>query len=129
MISSSNNSGVNFGSGFNRPDRVCNGALSNHTVQKFFDTSCFVNPATGELGNSNRTPLYGPGFVNTDFSAIKHFRIRERTGLEFRGEFFNLFNHPQFYLPGQDVASSNFGRITQTVNNPRLIQFALKLDF
>jgi hypothetical protein len=129
MITSSNNSGVSFGSGFNRPDRVCNGALSNRTVQKFFDTSCFVNPATGELGNSNRTPLYGPGFVNTDFSAIKHFRIREGTDLEFRAEFFNLFNHAQFYLPGQDVASSNFGQITQTVNNPRLIQFALKLGF
>jgi hypothetical protein len=49
--------------------------------------------------------------------------------MEFRAEFFNLFNHPQFYLPGQDVDSSNFGQITETVNNPRLIQFALKLRF
>ncbi len=57
-------------------------------------------------------------------------------GLQFRAEFFNLFNHPQFYLGGsggsgeQDInASSTFGVVNNTVNNPRLIQFALKLRF
>ena len=49
--------------------------------------------------------------------------------VEFRAEFFNLFNHPQFYLPGSDDRLSGFGAITQTVNNPRLVQFALKLRF
>ena len=50
--------------------------------------------------------------------------------MDFRAEFFNLFNHPQFGLPGADTDSStNFGVITSTVNNPRLIQFALKLRF
>jgi hypothetical protein len=98
-------------------------------VTEFFNTSCFVAPAAGELGNANRTPLYGPGFVNTDFSAIKHFKVHESTDLEFRAEFFNLFNHPQFFQPGQDLASSDFGQILRTVNNPRLIQFGLKLTF
>jgi hypothetical protein len=129
IVTSNNVSGVNFGSSTNRPDQVCNGRLSNHTVTEFFNTSCFVAPAAGELGNANRTPLYGPGFVNTDFSAIKHFKLHERTDLEFRAEFFNLFNHPQFFQPGQDFASSDFGIIQRTVNNPRLIQFALKLTF
>ncbi|PYV97999.1 MAG: hypothetical protein DMG86_17295 [Acidobacteria bacterium] len=129
LVTSNNGSGVNFGSSTNRPDQVCNGRLSNHTIARFFDTNCFQAPAAGELGNANRTPLYGPGFVNTDFSAIKHFRIRENTDLEFRAEFFNLFNHPQFYQPGQDLASSDFGQILRTVNNPRLIQFGLKLAF
>jgi hypothetical protein len=49
--------------------------------------------------------------------------------LDFRAEFFNLFNHPQFFQPGSNVDSSDFGQITATVNNPRLIQFALKLSF
>jgi hypothetical protein len=131
MTASTNNSGVSFASNSNRPDQVCNGQLSHHTIQKFFDTSCFQDAAQGELGNSNRTPLYGPDFVNTDLSLVKRFPIpfRESTDLEFRSEFFNLFNHAQFYLPGSDVDSPNFGRITETVNNPRLIQFALKLRF
>jgi hypothetical protein len=130
LISSTNGSGVSFSSNANRPNQICNGKLDNPTVQHFFDTSCFIDPPTGELGNASRTPLYGPGFVNTDFSAIKHFQLpREGTDLEFRAEFFNLFNHAQFFTPGQDVDSSDFGVITQTVNNPRLIQFALKLRF
>jgi hypothetical protein len=55
-------------------------------------------------------------------------------GLNFRAEFFNLFNHPQFALPVQsigyaDINAANFGSISSTVNNPRLVQFALKLTF
>ncbi len=134
IVTSNNNSGVNFTNNttnFVRPNQVCNGRLSSHTVQKFFDTSCFVNPPNGELGSANRAPLYGPGFVNTDFSVNKRFQlpIREGADVEFRAEFFNLFNHPQFFVPVADKAASNFGTITETVNNPRLIQFALKLRF
>lgn len=112
------------------PDRI-------HTNAAWFNPCAFADPPTGELGTASRAPIYGPGFVNTDFSAIKHFRLTEATDLEFRAEFFNLFNHPQLYLPGnpsinnlQDVDSpSTFGTVTQIVNNPRLIQFALKLRF
>lgn len=131
MVSSSNGSGVSFASSVNRPNQVCSGHLSNPGIGEWFNTQCFVDPPSGELGNSNRTPLYGPGFVNTDFSTIKHFRLPFREGmqLDFRAEFFNVFNHPQFFQPGQDVDSSNFGRITATVNNPRLVQFALKFTF
>jgi len=135
ITASNNTSGVNFsnnGTNVTRPNQICNGRLSNWTVQKYFDTSCFVDAPAGQLGNANRAPLYGPGFVNTDFSVFKHFPLgfRESTNLEFRAEFFNLFNHPQFFTPGNDVDSpSTFGVISETVNNPRLIQFALKLTF
>jgi hypothetical protein len=132
IVTSNNSSGVNFTNNttnYNRPNQVCDPHLDNSTVNRFFDTSCFVDPPAGELGTANRTPLYGPGFVNTDFSVNKHFRVTERANLEFRAEFFNLFNHPQFYLPVADRTASNFGAITQTVNNPRLVQFALKLVF
>jgi hypothetical protein len=141
VVASTNNSGVGFlnnGASLNRPNRVCNGQLSNWTLNRYFDTSCFVDAPAGELGNSSRTPLSGPGFTNTDFSLIKNFVLPFREGmqLQFRTEFFNIFNHPQFYQPinassGQyaDLDSAGFGVISSTVNNPRLIQFGLKLTF
>ena len=73
-----------------------------------------------------------PDFVNTDFSAIKHFILPYREGmrLDFRAEFFNVFNHAQFGQPGADISTgSTFGVINSTVNNPRVMQFALKLEF
>ena len=129
MVASTNISGVL--NGLNRPDQLCSGQLGHPSLEVWFNTKCFVDPLPGELGNSRRTALYGPGFVNTDFSAVKRFPLRFREGaqLDFRAEFFNLFNHAQFFQPGQDVDSFGFGKITATVNNPRLIQFALKLGF
>ncbi len=107
-----------------------------HTIQFWFNPCAFAPAPAGELGDANRAPVTGPDFVNTDFSLIKQFRVTERVGLNFRSEFFNLFNHPQFFLPGsplttmQDInAPSSFAKITGTVNNQRLLQFALKLTF
>jgi Carboxypeptidase regulatory-like domain len=92
---------------------------------------CAFAPATpGELGNASRVPVFGPDFVNTDFSVIKQFKLPwENMGLNFRTEFFNLFNHAQFGQPGSNVSAGGFGAVSSTVNNPRLIQFALKLTF
>ena len=141
LIAGSNGSGVNFennGNSVNRPNQICNPKLSNPTISEWFNTACFVDPPNGELGNASRTPVSGPDFVNTDFSAIKHFLMPFREGmrLDFRAEFFNLFNHPQFGTPGSSVCSAcpqldtaGFGAINTTVNNPRLIQLALKLAF
>ena len=119
-----------------RPNQVCNPVLSHPTISNWFNTSCFAQPAPGELGNANRTPLSGPGFVNTDFSLIKHFALpREGMRLDLRAEFFNLFNHPQFGAPGGNGTGADFNSpatfnvINYTVNNPRLIQFGLKLAF
>jgi hypothetical protein len=109
-----------------------------HTLQHWFNPCAFAPAPLGELGTAARAPVYGPRFVNSDFSVIKDFPLsfREGMGLQFRAEFFNLFNHPQFFLPGignsgqQDINSPlSFGVISNTVNNPRLIQFALKLNF
>jgi hypothetical protein len=118
-----------------RPNQVCNPVLSNPTISEWFNPACFTQPADGELGNANRTPLSGPRFVNTDFSLIKHFVPKEGMLVDFRAEFFNLLNHPQFGAPGgnnygADFASlSTFAVINYTVNNPRLVQLALKLTF
>jgi carboxypeptidase family protein len=109
-----------------------------HTIQNWFNPCAFAQAPAGELGTAARAPVYGPRFVNTDFSIIKDFPLsfREGMSMQFRAEFFNLFNHPQFYLAGgagngeQDInAQSTFGVITNTLNNARLIQFALKLRF
>ncbi len=134
IFDSRNNSGVSFNTGgnnFNRPDQTCDPVSSSPTLKSWFNTSCFKVAPDGQLGNANRAPLDGPRFINTDFSAIKHFALpfREGLGLDFRAEFFNIFNHAQFGQPDPDVRSGNFGRIISTVNDARLIQFALKLNF
>jgi len=138
VIDSNNASGVNFinanGAALIRPNQTCNPVLSNPTLSAWFNASCFSQPAAGQIGNANRTPLSGPDFVNTDFSIIKHFVPREGWRVDFRTEFFNLFNHPQFGAPGgngsgADFNSPTFAVVNYTVNNPRLVQFGLKLAF
>jgi len=137
LIDSNNTSGVSFNTGgngnsFERPDQVagCN-PYANKTKTQYINQACFVAPAPGKLGSANRVPVYGPDFVNTDFSLIKQFKLPwENMGLNFRAEFFNLFNHAQFGQPINDInAPSGFGAVNSTVNNPRLVQFGLKLTF
>jgi hypothetical protein len=137
LIDSNNQSGVFFqnggnGNNFNRPDRIagCNVYAASHSANQWINSACFVAPAKGELGNANRVPVNGPNFVNSDFSVIKQFALpREGMGLNFRAEFFNLFNHAQFGLPVNDVSAPGFGSVNSTVNNPRVVQFGLKLTF
>ena len=85
------------------------------------------------FGNSGIGILTGPGQFNFDASLVKNTRvggIHEDATLQFRAEFFNIFNHPQFQNPvSTDLSQANFGWITGTSVNPRLIQFALKYVF
>jgi hypothetical protein len=153
VVDSSEGSGVDFsynGNNFSRPNQVGDpnkggneGGQTGcptqvHTIQFWFNPCAFAFAPAGELGTGVRAPVYGPRFVNTDFSLIKDIPLsfREGMNLQFRAEFFNLFNHPQYYLAGaagtgeMDINStSSFGVINNTVNNPRLIQFALKFKF
>jgi hypothetical protein len=136
LIDSNNQSGTYFqnggnGNNWNRPDRAagCYAATANHTKLQQINPSCFVAPPVGQLGNAGRVPVVGPDYVNTDFSVIKQFALPREMGLNFRAEFFNLFNHAQFGLPVNDVSASGFGSVNSTVNNPRLVQLALKLTF
>ncbi|MBV8436386.1 MAG: carboxypeptidase regulatory-like domain-containing protein [Silvibacterium sp.] len=148
LIYSNNQSGSFFqnggnGNNWNRPSRAvgCDVYAANHGQHQYINPSCFVAPPIGQLGNASRVPVTGPGFVNTDFSVIKQFPLPREMSLNFRAEFFNLFNHAQFGLPANDLAlatlnadgsiksSNGFGAVNSTVNNPRLVQFALKLTF
>ena len=84
----------------------------------------------GTFGNSGRGILRGPGFFNTDLGILKSTRITERVNLQFRTEFFNVFNHANFRLPTSNISSAQRGRITAVVDdNQRIIQFGLKLLF
>lgn len=133
VVDSANNSGVNFqnnGNSLNRPNQTCSNPQSGPgTLAEFFNVSCFQAAPANELGNASRTPVSGPDFVNTDLSIIKHFPVKESLRIDFRAEFFNLFNHAQFGTPVADIEAANFGAITSTVNNPRVIQFAIKAAF
>jgi hypothetical protein len=86
----------------------------------------------GRFGNLGRNTLHGPGINNWDISVFKSTNLSERHKLEFRGEFFNAFNHTQFtILPGDstnDISSRNFGKI-QSTYDPRIIQFGLRYIF
>ncbi len=86
------------------------------------------------FGNEARVDpsLRSDGLKNFDFALFKKTTIAEKVGIEFRTEFFNLFNHPQFGFPGTNFVAGNsngFGVVSSQLNNPRLIQFALKLAF
>jgi Carboxypeptidase regulatory-like domain len=153
FVVSQNSSGVNFqwnGSSLNRPNMVgdpnkagpvaanptCVAPSQIHTTSAWFNPCAFMDAPPGQLGNAPRAPVYGPRFVNTDLSLIKHFPIRESVRLDFRAEFFNLLNHPQYFLPGDSGSSGmqnsdtpSFAKITGVVKDPRVVQFALKLNF
>jgi hypothetical protein len=108
-------------------------------VKEWYNTACFAAPPNGELGNLGRNTLLGPKFWDLDFAVMKNTRINERLTLQLRVEAFNIFNHPDFDLPnanlftlaanGGALANPVAGQITDTVNAPRQIQFALKFLF
>jgi hypothetical protein len=105
----------------------------------YFNASCFTTPpvigadgiGTG-FGDSGTGIVVGPGQANLDFAASKTFAFNwpvERSGLQFRAEFYNALNHPQFANPDTNFSSSTFGVISSTAVNPRIVQLALRFTF
>ncbi len=85
--------------------------------------------AAHALWNTGPQQLRGPGQANLDFAVQKRFKLWESVGLNFRTEFFNIFNQPNFSNPNGSLDSSTFGVISSTNANARIIQFGLKLTF
>jgi carboxypeptidase family protein len=123
----------------NRPNRVCDGQLSNPTIDKWFDTSCFVPTAdvTGTYGDAGRGIIRGPGSFNIDASLIKNTRIGRYT-TEVRIEAFNVLNHPQFGNPNTSIGNSAVGTISSMLSSPscslcgtveRQVQIGVKVRF
>ncbi len=86
-------------------------------------------PAAFTYGNAGRNILTGPGRVNWDWSLFKTFSFTERYKLQFRSEFFNLFNTPQFGLPNATIGTPAAGSITSLSGNNRQVQLALRFSF
>ena len=90
---------------------------------------CYDPSLLGTLGNAKRTICCGPHLSNTDFAILKTITLSEKRHVDFRAEFFNIFNHTQFFNPdGNTSDGSQFGQVTQA-RDPRLMQFALKFFF
>ncbi len=95
---------------------------------QWFSTDQFSPEELGVIGTSSRQFFHGPGLNNWDFSLHKTTRIKERMAVEFRAEFFNIFNHAQFNNPAGNFAATDFGQVT-SARDPRIGQLALKLNF
>ncbi len=131
-------SALGLGIGTLRPNIVygCNQNESGSPEQRlneWFNTACFTAPPAYGFGSEPRVDphLRQDGVNNWNFAAFKRtsFGPSERMYIEFRAEFFNLFNRPQFGPPGNAFGSPTFGVVNSTVGNPRLIQFGLKFAF
>ncbi len=121
------------GIGNDNADLVGNPSLSpdrarREVIARYFNTDAFAQARLGTFGNAGRNIMQGPGTFQVDFSAMKNFKVRERTSVQFRSEFFNFFNTPLFNNPSSSVTSSRFGQITGA-RAPRIIQLAMKLYF
>jgi hypothetical protein len=136
LTASPNTTGLNTGL---RPNVAagCNKLTSGSAqsrISQWFNTSCFSVPAAYTFGNESRTDpeIRGPGISNHDFALFKRTRLAERFNLEFRAEAFNLFNRVWFGPPNTvatTAANNTFGQITTQLNQPRLLQLALRLRY
>jgi hypothetical protein len=110
-------------------------AHSNARINEWFNTSCFAPPGNYSFGNEPRVDpaMKSEGLDNWDFSVNKAFDIREQLKLKFAADFFDLFNHAQFGLPGEAVPqvanTGNLGQINSQSNLPRTIQLSLRMSF
>ena len=111
-----------------RPNRVGDPRQKKATPDQFWNPAAFVLQPPFSFGNAGRNVLPGPNWINFDLSILKNTQIREKINLQFRTEFFNLFNHPNFFNPERFVDTALFGKVTAAAD-PRLIQFGLKLIF
>jgi hypothetical protein len=102
---------------------------ANQSINLWFDPSAFTTPAAFTWGTLGRNTLRAPALYNLDFSVSRKFPFGERRELQFRTEFFNGLNHPQFGLPNSTAGVGGAGTITSTQRSNRQIQFALRLAF
>jgi Carboxypeptidase regulatory-like domain len=142
-LTASANSLSSFGAGTIRPNVAagCNKKITGSAQSRlgeWFNTSCFSEPGAFAFGSEGRTDntLVTPGIANYDFSTVKKTRITEGVNVDFDVEFFNIFNRVQFGPPGEAFNPSTistpanvFGVISSQINQPRLVQFAARLNF
>jgi len=112
------------------PGKLINDKNPRHG-NPYFNTSLYSLEPLGQVGNSRRRFFHGPGMDNYDMALLKDLRFNESRSLEFRAEFFNVFNHAQFWGASSvngNINSSQFGYVTNN-SGPRIGQLAMKLNF
>ena len=118
-----------------RPDLLGNPNDFHHDPQLWFNTADFSRNFSGRFGNAGRNVVIGPGTTDFDFALLKRFPLfSEQRYLQFRSEFFNLANHPNFDNPNTTLVSPSFGHVlsagvSDVRTSSRQIQFALRLVF
>lgn len=98
------------------------------TIQRWFDTSLFSQPANFTFGNAPRSLLRGAPIVQTDATLEKSFTLTERSKFDLRAEFYNLFNHAIFNIPGATFGAADFGAVS-SARPGRTVQLAARLSF
>ncbi len=114
-----------------RPNQSASAALTNPSINKWFNTAVFSTQTVGTAGSAHSDSVYGPRARALNASLSKEFPIQESWRFQFRAEFFNITNTPNFGQPGNGLTTSTFGVVSATAGNmtPRQMQFALKLLF
>jgi len=123
---------LNTGGGYTQvPHRIAEVNLprGQRTRGRFFNTDALVRPQMYEIGNAGRNVLIGPGSRDLDMSASKTFRVTESKEFQFRAEFFNAANHPNWGDPGTTLGTAAFGTIVSNSNLPRVMQLGLKFRY
>jgi hypothetical protein len=107
----------------------CAGTVAGRkTVAQWFNVGAFAAPAFGFFGDCGNGLIRGPGENTWNWALYKTFPIGERLKLQFRGEFFNIWNHASFTNVSTNLGAGDFGQVTGALD-PRIIEFALRLDF
>jgi hypothetical protein len=114
------------------PNIVGNPYLSNPTIQEWFNTAAFTQPAAFTFGNEGRNILRGPNLIDVDFSMGKNFAFpvfSERANMQLRFDATNILNHPSFANPNANIGTTNAGIITSTTAGGRALQFGARFSF
>jgi hypothetical protein len=111
-----------------RTNRVCNGNVSQRTLNEFFNTACFPLQPPNTFGNEGRNVIIGPGAQVWNMSLARTFKIKERFKLNLRMDTFSVFNHQNWGAPVTSDFSSQIGEILSK-NNPRTIELGVNLQF
>jgi hypothetical protein len=111
-----------------RPNTTGASISGAKTVKQWFNTAAYTAPAAGYFGNAGTGTIRGPGLVNFDLTLQKTFRIREKQGVEFRAEFFNVLNHTNFTSVSTAFGSGTFGQVTAAAD-PRIMELVLRYKF
>jgi Carboxypeptidase regulatory-like domain len=120
--------GLVNGNNIERPNLIANPNNGPKTPSEWFTRAAFALPAQNTFGTAGRNVVLGPGLENLDLSLQKEGTLHEGLKLQFRFDLYNVFNHPNFDLPGRIFGAANFGVIS-SAEDPREMQFALKLMF